>query len=756
MLWETDLRFDAVNFSIDPLYKNRILFFDNDKTFTISFLEDEGKSPPNPILDKVMIDTDSTIIDAQWSLHMPNYIFVMLEKELCYFNVELELLIPLIDSGIVPSIFDLLLQFPNDATKLMITHRNGMISCYEMNEDYNFFPSKDVQPITSTGCITGIATCPKDNEYVAFIHSTIGIALISTKTFKITSIDPIFPSDITAYDSDGTKYSTGSRDGYVMIGNLYDTTDTKRYKVSSETVKFVSFDLTSSKIYWQTESNIGFVDSSSQCVFTYKSYGKTTKHFGSHKGALIVQRDKQVLGVFIDGKEHVLILSHPVIDVAVDEKTSTQSNGKFYVLLKNHIIKLYTYSNKSDITPGYSIKPRTYDGDSLCLAYSDSKFATGYSNGILSLYDESIPSSRRIQTAGRNLRSLQFDHNSTTVFGLCNDSTLFRTDFTRIVFCPCNVLNYRVINESLLLIMSNNGVIKFININDWTPLGYVTNHLPPPTEDENLRQFIEHRQTSEFYDSFFHSFYPFDFQRNLRLNSIYGIGDILNFDEIELRYISRTKIKSENSKHKKLLSLIFLNEFDKASELLINEDSTTKSYFSDSILSTFILLSSSNDKLNDKTQKLIKNLALELFGNGKYNKAALLFKIAKMDIDGFKYFLECEQFEIAVKFIRNINDNELKKKFLFELGCKLFELNKLQDCVCVFAAANEFHPVLYILFSMGLITDAYFLMRDLLQCNMLKQLERKNSSLSDIACLDDVCNMIKNQFEKNLIRLELK
>ena len=153
---------------------------------------------------------------------------------------------------------------------------------------------------------------------------------------------------------------------------------------------------------------------------------------------------------------------------------------------------------------------------------------------------------------------------------------------------------------------------------------------------------------------------------------------------------------------------------------------------------------------------MAKNAALGLFGIGRYEDAAVLFRAAGMNREGFRYFLESEKFEIAVRFIRNAADEEEKKELLFELGCKLFELNRLEDCVVVFAEVEEFHPVLYVLFSMGLVTDAYFLMRHLRENRKLRKVERKNSSLTEISNLDELCNMIENQFEKTLERLDLK
>ncbi|KAH0787639.1 leucine-rich repeat-containing protein 56 isoform X3 [Histomonas meleagridis] len=236
---------------------------------------------------------------------------------------------------------------------------------------------------------------PLNDRYLTVFYDPIGLSFFDLKKTRITSIDPTFPSEITSYDSDGTWYVLGTKTGYLIFGNLYDTIDMKRFKVSTEPITFLLYDTPKLRVYWQTNKDIGIVDLGTRKVTTFKSHGTIIKCYGSHHGAIIVQRDSHVLGIFIEGKERPLILKSEIIDLSIDEMYSNQKSGKFYVLQRDHTVMFYTYSLDGIQFVG-GIRPRQIEGEVLSLATFNELFVIGYNDGSIKFYNSNTQESKAI------------------------------------------------------------------------------------------------------------------------------------------------------------------------------------------------------------------------------------------------------------------------------------------------------------------------------------------------------------------------
>lgn len=756
VIWEVNLGLNFVGFDFDKNKKNRFLLFDNENHFAIYQFERSGLEKPTPVLEQVNLATNSSIVDVQWDIHLQDYILIMLEKELFYFNLEAENVVQIIERSIVSSSFSFIIQLPKYHQKIMVCHKNGTISIYKSSEQELLYLLESDFKIA--GITSGLVS-PYNYDNVIFVHNKIGLLLFSLNLMKIINIDPLYPSDVISYDSDGTKYSIGTNDGYIIIGNLYDTSDLKKFKVSDETVKFVSYDSISTKVYWQTESNLGMVDIGSRNIITYKSHGKILKCFGSHRGALIVQRGQNILGVFMNGKEQPLILQSNILDVSVSEDKSTQSHGRFYVLTKDKIIKQYNYSD-NNITPGYGIRPnKQIEGDPISLTYSNSLIVTAFSSGIISYFDEVNETSSKIIIGEQKIRSLQFSNeNLTDIFGLCKENTLFHVIGQQVSFCPIDVVNYKVINEQLLLVMTTYGVVKFIQISDWCSLSYLSDYLPLPNENDTLLSFIKNYQENEFYSPFLQDIYFIlnNNKNSMKLNSIYGIGISHIFEKFHNKYLLRCD-PSDNIKKIRFFTLIMLNEFDKASELLLEISPNENDYFNNSIFSIF--LSSIQNGISEHIKNIFQEIGTKFLENEKYYEGMLLFKISKLDEEAINILLNHEQFDLAIKYIRNLDDIEKQKHLLFLFACKLLEFKRYEDSALMFASSCEYHSLLIILFSMRLFIDSYFLMKKLQSNNHLHPMPDSYAQIfpkNDFIEFDSLCTLIEHHYQTIVISLENK
>ncbi|KAH0787133.1 hypothetical protein GPJ56_009131 [Histomonas meleagridis] len=757
IIWKVNLPCEFKDFSIDPYSGKRILFHGYENVFSI-YTYNSTYEAPTSFLEEVALNQQSPIKDAQWSLHIPNYIIILIERDLLYFNIESTSLIQLIDTTSIPSSFLFLVQFPADHTQFITFHKNSTISVYHMQKNHIYFMTRDFQCKLSKGTPLSAVLSPLNDNHLTVFYSDIGLAFFDIETFCITSIDPTFPSDITSYDSDGTWYVLGTKSGYIILGNLFDTNDTKRFKATTFPITFISYDIPKLRIYWQTTNESGIVDLNTRKVTKFKSHGTTIKCYGSHHGALIVERDQYILGVFIDGKEYPLILKDKIIDLSIDEQISNQNNGKFYVLQQNHSIMFFAYEKDKGIIAQGGIRPRQIDSDVLCFTYHQDNFAIGYSDGTISYYNIKTQISRRENFNLFGLKTIHFNDDATILFGLYEGRTLFSINGKEIKYCPYTVKSFKVVNDSLLLIQAGDNIVKFIRISDWRQLNYISKYLPPPMEDENLSYFISNRKEFDYYSNVTRDVWTFLKEKdpkNLRLHSKYCINLNGELEKVNLRYLSTIKANENLSKIKdlKFASLIFLNKFEEASELIFDPDPTKENFFFNALYSTLLLIINGNT-LNEKVKLQLKTTAISLFSRKMYLEGSFLMKIAGLDKEAALYLMEDDMIELSLRFIRNMNDNN---DMLIIVGCKLMKNGKTESALPMFAGAKQFHAVLFALFEMGLIPDAYFIMKFVKKNNLLFKMEEKyRSMIPKLIDLEELCKMIEQQFQFVLTRLGIK
>jgi hypothetical protein len=298
ILWTLQLPADHARFSIDP-HSSRVLMFASAQNH-FAFYHTADRDRPTPFGDAVALSETVSIADAQWSLHMPGFIFLLLDKSIWFFHLHSRSLIPLASDTSISSPFSFLVQFPGDHMRLVCGHRSGTLSLQKAGDDLFYRHCDDIQH----GGLIAATISPTNDNFLAAFHQHQGLGLFDVAHMRLVTMDLSFPADVTAFDSDATRYALGTDCGVLILGNVFDRHEIKRFAVSDRPISFVSFDAPRGRVYWQTERDLGVLDIASRCnnVFSAMRAG-SLRCFGSHRGALIVQREQRALGVFIAGKE---------------------------------------------------------------------------------------------------------------------------------------------------------------------------------------------------------------------------------------------------------------------------------------------------------------------------------------------------------------------------------------------------------------------------------------------------------------------
>lgn len=769
LIWEITLRHDYNRISFDSQNHHFLLFKENSNYFTIyQYINEQHK--PIAKLERIELSDKEGISDAQFSYHLTDSIFFIFPSEIHLFHIDSQIFFPIISQRLTSSTFSSLLQVTDDFTTFLIILKNGGISVFKSPGNLSFSMVYDKQQACENGFIISSAISPLHSRYAFMFHTSLGLALFDLHKYMIISYDLFFPNNASSFDSDGTNYAIGTTDGYIVSGNVYEPSQIKRYLVTDKSITFVNFDSSISRIYWQAGSHLGFIDIALSSIETYTSkFINVTRCFGSRHGCLIVQRDLRTLGVFIEGKESPLLLESDIVDVSIDSSSSSTSHGSFSLILKNGEIQFYNYSKSGILRSQKKITQTGIGFEPLCFALSGDLMATGFSNGVLLLYDGK--NSSHVQTKLQNLRNLSFISSSNAVIGLARSSTLFVVSEGGVSVCPFPVVQYKKVDEFTILVMCVDKSVKFVILNfknnglcGWTFASQLTSYLPAPSTEVQLKDYVNN-ETALCHSILAKSAWQCIRGRgtDLRLQARFGAGESGMLERINSELLEMADIDSADFVRMKVNSLIFSDNFSEAAQILSNSNSGT---FSDIVMCAilFQLKSDTNngqmtssDSAIDRAKARLKSSAIALCETGFFDEACILFRLGRMDKIALNCLIDYGQDEHAIRFIRNCTAIEDKKRALFRLGCKMSELKKDEDAVAFFASSGEFHAALFQLFQSGLIADCFFIMRHLQNENKLRETPDSLARFlpKKLMPLDRMCSEIESQFNSLLKKLDI-
>lgn len=758
-VWAVELSNYFNNISVDPHYNCFLLFSGPKSVFSIYKVENALKEP-RPYFETIQLTNPDEIQDAQWSLHLPGYVFIVLRGEIMFFHMESKSLMPIITQKSTSSAFSFIVQFMNDYSHLLSFHRSGAISVFENKKFFTFVLKYDFQPKLLNGIAVAAVNSNLRDDVIALYYPSTGLALLDLNSFKIKTVNPIYPANITSFDSDGVGYAYGTIDGYVIFGNCFDSEELYRYSVGTGMVKYVSFDAKHRRIYWQTAEQVGVINLTDRSVVKYQSRVEgALRCFGSHGGAFIVQRDVKALGVFINDKERPLLLYSDTFDVAVDETKSNMNGGRFAVLMKNQSIRFFNYGpNGITENTREGLRPRNTEADAVAFALNGANFVTGFQNGLLLFFNQETKQVRRIMTPFPNLRKLKFMGNY--LYGLGGDGHLFevsdKSDEPRI--CNYFVNDFCVINEEIILVKMDDNVVRFLNIGDWKPIHYMSKFIKLPDGNDHLKNFIEQRRRGEGLEYMTEEardvWQVFNGKQSLRLQSQAGIGKPGFYEDLTCELLERAGINSPEGLNVKFRTYLFSNRFPEAAAIISGDDTTDPNYLYKVTFSA--LLINVTENIDTQTIAHLKMCATALMANQKYKDAAVLFRVGRLDRMAVDYLLAEGQIELALRFIRSVLDGDEKKSAVFKYGADRYTKGYIAVSLPFFAGADEYHAVLAAMLDMGLIADAYFLLQKLKETDRLRPIpDNMKKLVPTMPQLDECIASIETKFAEILKKLQL-
>ena len=758
LLWDVILPYQFERFSIDPHFGRFMLFSGKSSIFSIYKLKDPLQEPI-AYFETIELSNPDQIQDAQWSLHLPGYVLIVLRGEIMFFHMDSRSLTPIITQKTTSSSFSFIVQFQNDHSRLMTFHKNGAISVFEAEQNFRYKCKHDFQPKHTQGVIVAAVNSNLRDDLIALYYSNTGLALLDLNSLLIKTANPIYPANVTCFDCDGTSYVYGTATGDIIFGDCFDVNVLSRFSVGQCQVKYISFDATHRRIYWQTTEAIGVLDLIQKKNTSYNSRGGSALHcFGSHGGAFIVQRDKRALGVFINDKEHPLLLKADMFDIAVDEIKSNQQHGRFAVLMQNQETKFYTYTTKGIAEETYALKPKNIDSQALALGILGPNFVTGFSNGALLFYNSETTQTKNVSTRFSSIKDLHFQGNN--LFGIGDNNTLFEVaeNENKIRTCQFPVDKYCLINEEAVLVRMDDNVVRFIRLVDWKPIHYVSKFLPLPSSDDIVRKFILARMENKGLEYLSEDardiWQVLKGKQSLRLQSLAGIGAPGFYEHLTCELLDKAGINSKEGERVKFLTYIFANRFADAAMIVPQDDPSDPNYILQSAFGG--LLIAAENQPSDKLIVHLKTAATSLLAAERFEDAAVLFRIIRMDRAAVDYMLDYGQIEIALRFIRSILDGEDKKTAVFRVGAEKFASGKLTEAVRFFLGSGQYHAVLATLLKLGHVADAYWLMKELQATGKLQPMPQNMIRLVQIEKLNELTAKIETSYTKLIKNLGIK
>jgi WD40 repeat protein len=743
LLWEISVPRDFVRISIDPHYNHLILLSSASNSFALYYIDTPFKKP-DLCGETIDLTQSVSIIDAQWSIHFPGYLFLLLDRDLLFFHIQNQSLIPLLSQNAAVSPFKFMVQFSGDHSQVILCQRNGILMFCRADEEMWFSFSHDFQ--SKTMGLVSATVCPMDDNLVAFFHQDQGIGLLDLIAMKITSMDLTFPSEITAFDSDMTRYIVGTANGFIMVGNLFDTGEIKRFKVADEEVAFVAIDAPLFRVYWQTPSDLGVLDIGSRFNSVFKSKGSLVlRSFGSHRGGLIVMRDLRALGVFIDRREWPLLFQINIVDVSISEEESTQSTGRFCVLLKSLDVIYYSYSVESGPKiVGHGIKQRAVESEALCIATKDNEYVIGFKSGLLLFVNTEAGTARRVITETLNISCVRYGKgDDSSVFALCGEDRLFQYRNGQFRFCEFEIKSFKVVSETLLMVKANDSLVKFVTIADFQPLSVISKYCPPPSDRERICEFAKSKPSRFFHPYARDPWLVATGRTNVRLQATASDSPYGQFEKLNLALLSRGSGQSDPLR---FMSLLFLDRFDEAAHVRDNSDPRQPEFLKNSLMNVCLLTMETT--VNERAQVLLKRAAIDFFNLGNWDEGVILLRMGRLDREAADYLIDVEKFQMAVRFLRSVVKPEDRQVLLFKLGVKLWEASKGARAISVFSAVRQFHPVLFILLRLGLVVDAHFLMVYVTADNQLTSCTDDQMKIfAGLASLTDISTEIEENYQ---------
>ncbi|EAX88606.1 hypothetical protein TVAG_425440 [Trichomonas vaginalis G3] len=748
--WELVLPREYQRFSIDQQTKKYIIFGGNTNVFSI-YKIDKPNIKPTSFYDTVSInDANDEIINfVEWSLHINGIAFVVTNTQIYMFHLESQSVVPIASHRHVTSPYSYICQLNDNSRVLIAFHKSGSIDILHSDNDYDYYVSHERQSREGKNSIVSALSSPLNGSLIVLYVQDVGLEIFDADKFRTTVVFPIYPSDITTFDSDGEMYALGTSAGFIIFGSIRESNDFKRYKVSQNKINFVALDITKSRIYYHSEESIGIIDIARHQVLPLPSRGfLPTRCISNHNGAFVVQRGPSSIGVFINGKESTVLFKTDICDVIVDNESSDGTSGTFVTLLKTGEIYFHEYSPTKGVERTSGLRPHGVNSIPTAFAVSDIGYVTAFDNGTLLFFRKEAKTCTNIQTNFVSIRNLMFVGES--LFGIGDNSTFFELRNEKVVTFAIRVLDYKFVNGKLILAKCPDGVVRFYRSLDLAPLSSVTKMLKMPSEPDIIERFTSFPGKPSPENKRALTCVGRDVWNILAKSDILRLQSLCCFGNCRIELICHKILASLECDlpefgMQKLASYLFVGEYDEAADYILKTN-TSKNFLIASLAAAVLTLFG-DVKLSDKSAARIKACATSMLDSQRFIEAAVLLRAGGFDELAFNLLLESRQIELAKKFCRSMLSGVEKSEAIFKLGVSYYVAGELESATLCFASSGEFHPCLFTMICMGANVDAYYIMQYLDENKMLSEMQQKFYSLmQDVPKLDDLRKSILDKF----------
>lgn len=489
LLAKEQLPEQTTNFCCDPFHKNRFFIYGKDTTFFMLYSFDKAKVCFKPITEQFFLPQNLSFKEAQFSLHLRDYVFFIAEQCVMLYNIEFNLISSIQHYQKTSSFLQSFVQFSSDHSKILCFHKSGTITMYDVRDPFNLYAIAEIPHTLQDQQLFAHCSCPVRDDFLACLYSPLGLTLFDLSSFKMMSILPYWTDKTSHFVSNENYYAIGTQNGYVIYGNLFTPNDKAVFKISNKPITFLTIVPSKSSIYWATDGDLGIIDAGFRRVIQFPEHCLSTQRVvGSPHGAVMVQREACVLGIFIDGAEICTPTSSPILDFCFNDDSSPTAGSVMFIIESGSILFL-NYSKQHRVCQPYL--KRSFDNSLYfisCCAWKSSNVAIGAKDGSVILLHTDTLESQRIEVRMSSIKKLQFSGKS--LFGICEDGYLFKIRDLKVTQFNRAVRDFFIVNEMWIAIISSDYSVQFLKTSDFENLSAVSKALPLPTLVDFIKHFL--------------------------------------------------------------------------------------------------------------------------------------------------------------------------------------------------------------------------------------------------------------------------
>ena len=750
IIWEISLPAEHTRMTLHPDTRDMLLLSLDGPHFSI-FKFVSTSEPPVPFMHLVTLNGGGHIKDAQWSRAMPEQVILLLSNEVSMFNPTSQGMTSVAQSHRVSSPFDRIIQFPTDSNRLLIMHKSGTISVMNAKDPSKVLLEREVIHKQKHQSVVNWCKAPLDDKRLLIWYAPSGIGVFDGEKQRIVSFMTLFTSKITWFATDGVSVAICTQDGSVICSDLFDIDRTQVFRVADEPILFASICAARNRVYWHTQKTLGAIELATRSVRHFGGRSlPVIKATGSFEGALLVQRAPQILGLYVNDRETPVLVDKDILGFCFNDAHAGVDEGQFAVLIDSYEILLYGY-NRQRVRVWKRLSAFSGSQTPLSIAWRDDRIVFGTAEGsvnTLTLGSKKVNQLCRHQ----NWKPQTLSYHDSEVFGITTDGNLFvGKQETQI-----QVINYYPVPPQLILVLRPSGVLELLTLPKLTPLLALSTLFPVPSHESLIRsKLLEARAETFLTTDGRDAWMCLRKDPPLRMTAICGVGNAQLFADYEITLAKESTIPRD-AINKLVFSLfVFSNRFAEASEVLLGSnlpESEEKIY---PVFLANVSLRMTNT-MTDEQQAQLKAAAIRLFEAGSFEEGTILLKLGGMEKTAIDYLLENGKIPLAVRVIRSMEDDEMKREAMLRIGLHLLQRGNLRRSIPFFAGSKEFHPLLFAMYTIGEIADCYLLKNYTTKNGLLHPL---NPSLSNkcpnMLGLDELSSMIDAEFQSMLSSLNI-